>query len=425
MASPLQSGRGEWSLRWLRNLRWTAVAGQTATVCFVVWVLGLRLPLALVFPVIAVTAISNGVLHWVPAARWERPGPVTGLLVFDVLLLTAMLHVTGGPHNPFTFFYLVHVALAAVVLPAKGSAAVAAACVAGYGLLFVGLDVRWRPGDDVCGVGPGMPLSLHLRGMLVAFGLSAACITFFAGRLQAALKRQAEELAKARLMAASNERFAAMATLAAGAAHELGTPLGTIAIAAGELVRNARQSGGSAEVVEDADLIREESIRCRAILDRLQAQTGDAVRRVGVSEVVAGVVGRFPAHRVQVSTIDAGLELEAPPEALGQALASLVKNALDASPAEAAVRMEIRHAGERVEFWVEDRGAGLDPAARSHAGEPFFTTKPPGQGMGLGLFLVRLLAQRLDGEFRLEGLERGGTRAVLSLPGGGVRSGGL
>lgn len=421
MAAALQAGRGEWSLRWLRNLRWTAVAGQTATVCFVVWVLGLRLPLALVFPVIGVTAISNAILHWVPAARWERPGPVTGLLVFDVLLLTAMLHVTGGPHNPFTFFYLVHVALAAVVLPAKGSAAVAAACVAGYGLLFVGLDVRWRPGDDVCGVGPGMPLSMHLRGMLVAFGLSAACITFFAGRLQAALKRQAEELAKARLMAASNERFAAMATLAAGAAHELGTPLGTIAIAAGELVRNARQCGGSAEVVEDADLIREESVRCRAILDRLQAQTGDAVRRVDVAEVVAGVVRRFPVSRVQVAPIAAGLELEAPPEALGQALASLVKNALDASPADAVVRMAVRHVGDRVEFVVEDRGAGLDAAARSHAGEPFFTTKPPGQGMGLGLFLVRLLAQRLEGGFRLESLEHGGTRAVLSLPCGSGR----
>jgi two-component system sensor histidine kinase RegB len=157
----------------------------------------------------------------------------------------------------------------------------------------------------------------------------------------------------------------------------------------------------------------------------LQAQTGDAVRRVDVAEVVTGVVGRFPAQRVEVATIEAGLELEAPPEALGQALSSLVKNALDASPSEALVRMEIRSAGERVEFWVEDRGAGLDPAARSHAGEPFFTTKPTAQGMGLGLFLVRLLAQRLDGEFRLESLERGGTRAVLSLPGGRVRSGGL
>jgi two-component system, sensor histidine kinase RegB len=149
------------------------------------------------------------------------------------------------------------------------------------------------------------------------------------------------------------------------------------------------------------------------------------VRRVDVAEVVAGVVGRFPASRVQVSTIEAGLELDAPPEALGQALSSLVKNALDASPAGAAVQMQIRRSGERVEFRVEDRGAGLDPAARSHAGEPFFTTKPPGQGMGLGLFLVRLLAQRLDGEFRLEGLEQGGTCAVLSLPGGPVRSGGL
>ena len=106
---------------------------------------------------------------------------------------------------------------------------------------------------------------------------------------------------------------------------------------------------------------------------------------------------------------------------MGQALSSLLKNALDASPVDAAVRVEVRHVGARVEFVVEDRGVGLDPAARSHAGEPFFTTKPPGQGMGLGLFLVRLLAQRLDGEFRLESLPQGGTRALLSLPGGSTR----
>ncbi len=406
-----------WSLRWLRNLRWTAVAGQTATVCFVVWVLGLRLPLKWVFAVIALTAVSNLVLHWVPAARWERPWPIAGLLIFDVLLLTAMLHVTGGPHNPFSFFYLVHVALAAVVLPPTGSAAVALACAGGYGLLFVGLDVRWRPGDDVCGVGPGMPLSMHLRGMLVAFGLSAACITFFAGRLQAALRRQAEELARARALAAENERFAAMATLAAGAAHELGTPLGTIAIAAGELVRNARQSSVPAEIQEDADLIREEAARCRAILDRLQDQAGDAARPLAVTEILEGVGVRFPGGRVRLvlPAADAG-RLQAPPEALGQALASLVKNALDASPPDGVVDLCAEVDGEAVQFVVRDRGAGLDEAARQHAGEPFFTTKPAGQGMGLGLFLVRLLARRMSGEFRLASREGGGTEAVLRVP---------
>ncbi len=262
-----------------------------------------------------------------------------------------------------------------------------------------------------------MPLSMHLRGMLVAFGLSAACITFFAGRLQAALRRQAEELARARALAAENERFAAMATLAAGAAHELGTPLGTIAIAAGELVRNARQSSVPAEIQEDADLIREEAARCRGILDRLQDQAGDAARPLAVAEVLEAVGARFPGGRVQLvlPAGDAG-RLQAPPEALGQALASLVKNALDASPPDGVMDLCAEVDGEAVQFVVRDRGAGLDDAARQHAGEPFFTTKPAGQGMGLGLFLVRLLARRMSGEFRLVSRADGGTEAVLRVP---------
>lgn len=413
---------GDWSLHWLRNLRWTAVAGQTVTVLFVEWGLGIRLPLGWVFPVIGLTALTNGVLHVVSSADWERRGRVTGLLVFDVVVLTLLLHLTGGPHNPFTFFYLVHVALAAVVLPATGSMIVAAACVLGYGALFLGLDVRWRPGDDVCGVGPGLPLSLHLKGMLVAFGLAAACVTFFVGRMQTALRRQTEELARARLQAASNERFAAMATLAAGAAHELGTPLGTIAIASGELSRNVREGGSLDEAREDAELIREEAMRCRSILDRLQDQTGDAVREVGVAQVLEGVARRVGEGRVKWGGVPVGLTVAAPPEALSQALSSLVKNALDATPSGKEIRMAVEAGGGRVRFLVEDEGTGLAPGARLHAGEPFFTTKPAGQGMGLGLFLVRLLAQRMGGEFRLEAREGGGTRALLDLPAQGEGS---
>ena len=223
-------------------------------------------------------------------------------------------------------------------------------------------------------------------------------------------------MARARTVAAENERFAAMATWAAGAAHEVGTPLGTIAIAAAELVRNARQSSVPAEIQEDADLIREEAARCRGILDRLQDQAGDAARPLAVVDVLDGVAGRFPGGRVRMAVPSGDGSLQAPPEALGQALASLVKNALDASAPDGAVELGAEVDAEAVQFVVRDRGQGLDESARQHAGEPFFTTKPPGQGMGLGLFLVRLLARRLAGDFRLVSREGGGTEAVLRLP---------
>ena len=403
------------TLPWLRQLRWSAVVGQTATVLIVTWGLRVPLPLVPVFFCIVLTALTNVVLHLVPDGRGESPAALAGVLVADVLLLTALLHFTGGPHNPFSSFYLVHVALAAVALPPRWTGLVAGLCCAGFGLLFLGHQVLPRPGDAVCGVGPNLPLAVHLRGMLVAFVLTAGGIVFFAGRLQGALRSRERELARARERAKEQERFAALATLAAGAAHELGTPLGTIALAAGELVRVARSLPEVPDLADDAGLIREEVVRCRAILDRLQDQSGDPPCPIGFAELVAELGRRFPG-RVDFSVPSASTTVLAPGQALRQALVSLVQNALDAGPPDAMVRVQMTGAGGGVRFVVTDTGTGLTPEARSHAGEPFFTTKPPGRGTGLGLFLVRLLAERLGGSFRLEPAGTRGCRAVLEFP---------
>jgi two-component system sensor histidine kinase RegB len=211
-----------------------------------------------------------------------------------------------------------------------------------------------------------------------------------------------------------------LATLAAGAAHELGTPLGTISIAAGELAREAKALPSHPEILEDAELILEEATRCRGILDRLEQQAGDTVRPLAVTAVLAELRQRFAGQPLEIDAASAPETVAAPPEALAQALASLVRNALDASvdvgPTRVPVSLSVRRSGPWVEFEVVDRGTGLTPEARVHAGEPFFTTKPTGQGMGLGLFLVKLLAGRLNGQFELLPGVGGGTRALLRLP---------
>jgi two-component system sensor histidine kinase RegB len=129
---------------------------------------------------------------------------------------------------------------------------------------------------------------------------------------------------------------------------------------------------------------------------------------------------RFAGLPLEIDAASAPEKVPAPPEALAQALASLVRNALDASvdvgPTRVLVSLSVRRSGPWVEFEVVDRGSGLAPEARVHAGEPFFTTKPTGQGMGLGLFLVKLLAGRLNGQFELLPGVGGGTRALLRLP---------
>jgi two-component system sensor histidine kinase RegB len=403
------------TLRWLRLLRWTAVAGQTLTVLWVVYGLRLALPLPAVFACIGLTALTNLALQRVPAARGESPGFIAAWLAFDILLLTVLLHLTGGPHNPFTAFYLAHVALAAVVLPPLWTTLVAGLCSAGFGLLFLGRAALPAPAEPMCGVGPAMPLHLHLSGMFAAFVLTALAIVFFAARLQQALRRREADLAEARAAAARHERFAALATLAAGAAHELGTPLGTIVVAAGEVARVARGLPDQPDLADDAELIREEAARCRTILDRLESQSGDAPREIPVAEIAGILRARFP-EGLEIDAAPGVTAVFAPPEAFLQALLSLVKNAFDASPGRAVVTCSIRPESDGVGVHVSDRGEGLSPEARIHAGEPFFTTKPQGRGTGLGLFLVRMLAERLGGEFRLSTATPGGTTATLLLP---------
>lgn len=412
---PAAADHPVFTLPWLRLLRWTAVAGQTVTVLWVVFGLQLRLPLAPVFACIGVTALTNLALHRVPAGRGETPGAIAACLAFDVLQLTALLHFTGGTHNPFSAFYLAHVALAAVALPPRWTALVAGLCCAGFGLLFLGQGWLPAPADPVCGIGPDLPLHLHLRGMLTAFVLTTLAIVVFAARLQQALRRREAELAEARGTAARHERFVALATLAAGAAHELGTPLGTIAIAAGEVARAARQLPDQPELADDAELIREEAARCRMILDRLESHSGDAPRELPPAELIATLRERFP-HRLEFDIARDLPPLVVPPLAFLQAMVSLVKNAFDASPADTVVTCRLGREAGGIRVQVSDRGEGLSAEARVHAGEPFFTTKPPGRGTGLGLFLVRLLAERLGGDFRLTSTSPGGTTATLILP---------
>jgi len=402
------------TLPWLRLLRWTAVVGQSVTVLWVVYGLKIPLPLVPVFACIGVTALTNLGLHHVPKGVGETPVAIAACLAMDVLVLTVLLHLTGGPHNPFSTFYLAHVALAAVALTPRWSILVAACCSGGYGLLFLSREILPQPDDAVCGVGPTLPIRLHLQGMLVAFVLTALAIVFFAGRLQQTLRRRDSELAAARSVASNHERFAALATLAAGAAHELGTPLGTIAIAAGEVGRAARLLIGQTDLVDDADLIREEAARCRMILDRLQEQSGDLPRQIQLSELVWQLRDRFP-QRLELQVTTQSETFLAPPEALFQAISSLVKNGLDASGPEGVVRCVMTVDAQQVSFRIANRGDGLSPEVRAHAGEPFFTTKPPGRGTGLGLFLVRLLAERLGGTFLLQSLP-GETVATIQWP---------
>jgi len=413
-------------LAWLVRLRWTAVLAQGTTVLAAAHGLGLRLPHAQVWGLIALTAVSNLLLQRL-ARRDAAPAPwlTASVLAFDSLNLTGLLALTGGAHNPFSSFYLVHVTLAAVLLPARWTWALAALCTACFSTLFV----PSLP-EAICGdarafydVRARVHLEQHLQGMLISFGITSAVIAFFVVRVNDQLRQRERELHQTRLLAAQNERFAALTTLAAGVAHELGSPLGTIAVASQELVRAAAALPHGQELADDAQLIRDEVDRCRRILDRMNRDstggTDEPPSPTDATLIVRDAQAQIrpaEAARLQIHDATAGARWRVPRALLAQALASLVKNGCDASAPERPVELHLLATSPGLCVEVRDSGTGIPADRLPRLGEPFFTTKPPGQGLGLGLFLVRLFAQRVGGHLEFESEPGQRTIARLRLP---------
>jgi two-component system, sensor histidine kinase RegB len=241
----------------------------------------------------------------------------------------------------------------------------------------------------------------------------------FLQRITGALGEREGELTQARGLAARQERLASLATMAAGAAHELSTPLGTVALAAKELERALTRDP---ELAADARLIREQVGRCRAILEQMAqgaGTVGESVAACTVSELVEeAFVGIRPTptvHRDIPSDL-AKAPLKLPPRAVSQALRSLVTNAQDASPASAAVLVTVRREAEMLELAIRDRGAGMPSEVMARIGEPFFTTKAPGRGMGLGLFLARAVIEGVGGTLQIDSTAGEGTEVRVTLP---------
>jgi two-component system sensor histidine kinase RegB len=441
--SPVQPGASAWLVR----LRWFAVFGQLITVFAAGWFVGHELPWGRLLALIAVTAISNVVYSlWLVRAKPANSGHgrgdesaaareltpatagrqgstdrvATSLMVMDLVTLTAMLYLSGGIDNPFSLFYLVNLAVGGVILQPRWAWLLAGLAILGCVTLLIwslpvpGLVESQRRPD----------FSLNTIGLLISYATCAIVITHFVTRTAGELTRSERKLSEIR---AENERvlrLEGLTTLAAGAAHELATPLSTIDVITRELARHLQDCETPESVRQDVRLIDQQLDICRQILRRMRGAVGDSMADRWDATTVGELLDcalegvRDPDHVDVEDAADAieGQPLWIPQEAVAQAIRNLIHNGLDASGPGGRVRVRTAIDAGQVEFRIRDAGRGMSNEELGRAGEPFYTTKEPGRGMGLGLFLSRNVVTRLGGTLDFRSDPGRGTEAIVTLP---------
>ncbi len=329
-------------------------------------------------------------------------------LLVDATMLTILLAMSGGPTNAFTTVYFVPITLATQVSP-RWTWALAGYCLAGFAALFVLAPVPQSP------PGHEMHFAGHFRGMWVAFGVSGALVTYFVHRIALSLARQRQELARLQEQSVDARHLGALGSLAAGAAHELGTPLGSIELLMGEL-----EHMDADERAASIATVREQVARCKTILQRMAspelrvAALGEAG---GVPWPLVEIGDELRADEKVRLRFDEELhhvDTRLPREVLGQVVRELVKNATEADAT--TVDVDIATVDGQLRIQVRDDGRGIPSEVAERAFEPFFSAREGADGLGLGLYLARAQVRQLGGTLTLTSKPGGGTVVVVTLP---------
>lgn len=394
----LADGQDEGSmwLAWLVRLRWVAIVAQIVTVSFTFGVLDQP---AMVLPGIAIAITLLGVanawaIHQLHEHHPISQGALLAQLLLDVFVLTGFFVVAGGVSNPFLLVYLIHVGMAAVMLETRQATALMTVVIgANLGLHVWSLPLH--PERHEMGA-----RLLMAAGQSVAFAVTVISVGAFVAGTGRSLRRQKQRLIEARDRTAQTDRLRAVGTLAAGAAHELNTPLSTI----GLRLRRVSRRHDDADTVADLEVMRAQLERCTEIVDQLLIGAGDpsssGIERGSLQEIVRRGVHLWSlgSHLdVKLVIQEDEIPVELPGVAFLQALTNLLENAREAQeeagvtdPLEVQIRREGRYGVVR----ILDHGPGLPPEV-DRIGEPFFTTKSA--GTGLGVFVARAVANGAGG----------------------------
>lgn len=382
-------------LWWMRNI---ALGGQTAAILIVTEGLKIPLPETILWMILGSVALVNIFTWWrIKTAQTITYHEFLIQLLVDISALAGLLYFTGGATNPFTSLFILQVIIAAIALPPLYTWLIAGITVAIYTLLmFWNVEMPYFLHHHMSDF-----FSLHVQGMWFSFLLLAGFVAWFIVRMNTTIRRQDSLLAEA-------EKIAALGTLAANAAHELGTPLATMAVLAEDCEEKTSRQ------------FSEHIQRCKKILSRITAD-GGVMRAEGgaamalrdfLEETIENWKVQHPSTPLKFNINGAGHSRIVAEQGLQQAIVNLLNNAADASPD--AVSMEVRWSAQTLTIEIQDQGNGLPETIQSTLGEVGVTTKA--DGLGLGLFLAKSIITRLEGTLELTSMADKGTKAHITLP---------
>ncbi len=417
------------ALPWLMALRWGELLCQIVLVISYWLIMDNGVPVMSVSAIFLFEVISNLFLHY----RHRHNKPVSNLMILvilllDTLFLTRLLYVTGGAMNPFVFLYLIHVVTGSIILREKCSWLITFATMTGYSLLFYApltSDVAasgaghcladiWEA-DDISGL-----FQLRLKGMWAAFVVTTLFIVFFVSKIQKALADQRIKLQALSEERERNKRLTSMATFAAGAAHELSTPLSTVAVVSCEMIHIMEDQKANPELLSDIRLIRKQVADCKEILYQMTAgaggHMGEEVREFSIQQVVDQIlagIGEDEQNRIRITIEPEDVKIIMPFRSLCRTVKGLVKNGLEASSPPQEVSMRWFATPKYLGIEVRDPGTGIDEDFEPLVTEPSFTTKD--SGLGLGLFLAKSMAEQFGGDLTIQSQPEQGTLVTLTL----------
>ena len=422
----------------LLHLRWGAVLCQVLLIVLIDVSLDETIPYPIVTTIILFETVSNLFFQYLKGKHYTLPAWLFfGVMFVDVILLTILLSQTGGVMNPFSFLYLLHIVIGAILMPPLWSWGLTFLTIFSYSSLYFPIfnSLMDHSANDsssikvICidilstAASNQSKMDLHLKGMLVAFALTSLFIVYFIGKIRQALADHNLTVFQLKEEKSRSEQLASLATLAAGTAHELSTPLSTIKLVTGEMFQSVKIYEDNDEILEDLNLVRDQIDKCEEVLYQMSEgageHRGEEFQLFSMLDLIDEAILMLPdgcEERISVDNTSDDYEIYGPHQTFTRTLKGLLKNAIDADTnPESKISLNSWHDENFIVFNIKDNGSGMDDETILKATEPFYTTRAPGSGMGLGLFLAKSVAERFGGRLIILSNPKKGTEVEISF----------